>query len=526
MTLADGGARTGLSAGGIVAAISARPVLTAIALLVLFRFVLAAAANLSEDEAYYWIWSTNLASGYYDHPPMIAYWMRAGTEIFGQTAFGVRFFALLSALASSYFLYRASLSLFGDEDAALLVVLWLNATLLCNAAAIVAVPDTPLAFFAALLLFTLAKLIETGRGTWWFGAGAAIGLAFMSKYTAALLLPGMFIWMLAPAEGRRWFGRPEPYIGALIAFACAAPVFWWNYAHDWVSFAKQAHHGISDKPDETLKSVGELLGGQAGLATPLIFAFCVYGSFFALIRGWKQRDARWLLLGGATAPVLLFFLLHSVNQKIQPNWPGFVYPAAILAGVHAFLAVSRERAPKEWLRACFRLAPWVGVVFTGVTFLQLGFGLLPIEAGRDPTSRLKGWARLGSEIAALADAQGAVAILTDRYSTNGELAFYASQKLPVYQVNERIRYANLPAPDEGWLKSGPALLVLRRGSPGTAAEAFYENSRFVTTIMREAGFHSRDAYDAHLLHGYRGELSGRDPGHSCETGPNGGTACK
>ncbi len=525
MALAEGRSVTGLSAGGIAADAGLRGLLAGIGLLLVCRLVLAATADLSEDEAYYWLWSTHLAGGYYDHPPMVAYWIRAGTEIFGQTSFGVRFVALLSALGSSYFLYRASLSLFRDANAALLAVLWLNATLLCNAAAIIATPDTPLAFFATLALFALARLIETGRGSWWYGVGAALGLAFMSKYTAVLLLPGVFIWMLATAEGRRWFARPEPYAGALIAAAAVAPVFWWNYGHDWVSFAKQAHHSVSDKPDSAIASIGELLGGQAGLATPLIFAFCVFGSFFALVRGWKQRDARWLLLGGAAAPVLLFFLEHSASHKIQANWPGFVYPAAILAGVHAFLVVSRERAVPEWTRTSFRFAPWLGIVFTLVAFLQLGFGLAPIDAGKDPTSRLKGWAKLGSDISALADAQGAANILTDRYASTGELAFYGSKRMPVYQLSERIRYANLPALGDAQLKSGPALLVLRQGSPLPPASAFYENSRFVTTIAREAGFHSRDAYDLHLLLGYRGGLSGGKTEGSCKDSPNGDTAC-
>ena len=35
---------------------------------------------LSFDEAYYWLWSKHLACGYYDHPPMIAFVIRAGTS--------------------------------------------------------------------------------------------------------------------------------------------------------------------------------------------------------------------------------------------------------------------------------------------------------------------------------------------------------------------------------------------------------------------------------------------------------------
>ena len=528
MTLAEGssGAGVGLSARDTAADSGVRLVLGFVALLVFLRFVLAATANLAEDEAYYWLWSTHLAAGYYDHPPMIAYWIRAGTAIFGQTAFGVRFVALLSSLAGSYLLYRASLSLFRDASAALLAVLWLNATLLCNAAAIVATPDTPLAFFATLTLFTLAKLIETGKGAWWYGVGAALGLAFMSKYTAVLLLPGVFIWMAVTAEGRRWFARPEPYIGALIAGVVVAPVFWWNYAHEWASFAKQAQHSVKDKPANALASVSELLGGQAGLATPLIFGFCAFGSIFALLRGWKRRDPRWLLLGGACVPVFLFFLVHAANQKIQPNWPGFIYLAAILAAVHGYLAVSKERAVPRWIAASFRFAPWLGIAFTLAAFLQLGLGALPIEAKKDPTAHLRGWAKLGSDIAMLAEAQGAAAILTANYATTGELAFYGGRERPVLQVNERIRYANLPAPDEVRLKSGPALLVVRKGGDVSVPAAFFENSSLVTTVTREAGFNPRDAYDVHLLSGYRGELFEQGKSYSCGSRVNWGTVCK
>ena len=139
-------------------------VLAILLVLLVCRVLLAAFTELAEDEAYYWLWSTHLAWGYYDHPPMIAYWIRGGTALFGQTAFGIRFFGLLSVGAGTYLLYRTSLILFRDVSAALLSVIWLNATLLLNAASILATPDTPLAFFAALTLFTLAKLIETGRG--------------------------------------------------------------------------------------------------------------------------------------------------------------------------------------------------------------------------------------------------------------------------------------------------------------------------------------------------------------------------
>ena len=451
------------SAAASEGATALRAGLAAIAVLILLRFVLAATANLAEDEAYYWLWSTHLASGYYDHPPMIAYWIGAGTAIFGQTEFGVRFLGVLSGLAGSYLLYHTSLSLFRDRTAAWLCVFWMNATLLCNAAAIIATPDTPLALFTAAALFALAKLTETKRGAWWYAIGASLGLAFMSKYTSALLLPGLFLWMIASAEGRRWFLRPEPYIGAVIAVLIITPVVSWNYAHDWASFAKQAEHSVKDVPANAFLSVLEFFGGQTGLATPLIFLFCLFGSGYALVRGFQRSEARWLLLGTMSAPILAFFFVHAASQKIQPNWPGLVYPAAILAAVHAFRALSAEKGAARWLWEAFRFAPWIGITFTVVAFFQLGFGLLPVTAKKDPTSRLKGWSQLGGDVERLQHDHGAGIILTDRYAITGELAFYGAGPGGVAQINERIRYVNLPPPDEAKLTERARLARFAKG---------------------------------------------------------------
>src|SRR3984885_7617946 len=89
--------------------------LAAIAGLILLRFVAGAVLPLSADEAYYWLWSKHLAAGYYDHPPAIAFLIRAGTLVFGDTAFGVRVVPLLLSIAASWFVWRT-----GGERACLL----------------------------------------------------------------------------------------------------------------------------------------------------------------------------------------------------------------------------------------------------------------------------------------------------------------------------------------------------------------------------------------------------------------------
>src|SRR6202011_3184954 len=84
-----------------------------IAALVVLRLVAAAFTPITFDEAYYWMWSKSLAGGYYDHPPMVAYVIRAGTMIAGDTELGVRLVSILLALPMSYAIYRSAAILFG-----------------------------------------------------------------------------------------------------------------------------------------------------------------------------------------------------------------------------------------------------------------------------------------------------------------------------------------------------------------------------------------------------------------------------
>src|SRR3954453_13950997 len=103
-----------------------------VAALVLLRLVAAAFTPLTFDEAYYWMWSKSLAGGYYDHPPMVAYVIRAGTMIAGDTELGVRLVSILLALPMSYAVYRSAAILFGGVRMAATSAILLNVTLLAS----------------------------------------------------------------------------------------------------------------------------------------------------------------------------------------------------------------------------------------------------------------------------------------------------------------------------------------------------------------------------------------------------------
>ena len=84
-----------------------RPLIAAlivIAAMTLLRVTYASLTELRTDEAYYWTWSKERALCFLDHPPMIAWFIRFGTAIFGDTNFGVRFAGILAMLVTQLLL--------------------------------------------------------------------------------------------------------------------------------------------------------------------------------------------------------------------------------------------------------------------------------------------------------------------------------------------------------------------------------------------------------------------------------------
>ena len=183
--------------------------LTVLALVAL-RLVAAAFTPLTFDEAYYWMWSKHLAGGYYDHPPMVAFVIRLGTMIAGDTELGVRLVSILLALPMSFAVFRTAAILFGGARVAATATILLNVTLMAAVGTLIVTPDAPLLVASSFVLFFLAKVLETGRGAWWLAVGAAVGAALLSKYTALFFGPAILIWLVSVAE-----------IAALAAFALA-----------------------------------------------------------------------------------------------------------------------------------------------------------------------------------------------------------------------------------------------------------------------------------------------------------------
>ena len=384
---------------------------------------------LAADEAYYRVWAHALAPGYLDHPPMVALWIRAGIGLLGETPLGVRLFSPIGALLGSLLLARAGEDLVPGQGTGWRAAWLLNATLLLNAGAVTATPDTPLLLFWTASLAALARLLRTGNGKWWLAAGVAAGLGFDSKYTAALLAPALLLWVVMVPELRGWLRRWQPYAAVTIAVLLTLPTLEWNAHHGWASFVRQGGRTAAWHPAAALSHIGELVAGQVGLATPLLFVVFVAG-FVGVRRdgGWR-RPGPGLLLATALVPTAVF-LEHALGDRVQANWPAIVYPGAALAAAIAC---------PPWRRAAMSL----GMALSAIVVAQAAFAPFALPRRVDfSLIRLAGWRDLAVQAEFLRRASGIDCVASDDYGVAAELAWYATA--PVLGAEPRWRYFALP----------------------------------------------------------------------------------
>ena len=461
-----------------------RAVVVTVLVLVALRLVCAALTPLTFDEAYYWTWSKHLSGGYYDHPPMVAIVIRLGTMIAGDTEFGVRLVSILLALPMSFAIYRTTMLLFDSARAAASATVFLNVTLMVAAGTVIVTPDAPLMAASSFVLLCLAKLLVTGRGTWWLAVGAAVGAALLSKYTALFFGPVILIWLLAVPELRRWLRTPWPYLGGLVALAMFSPVIIWNAEHHWASFVKQFGRARVDQ--FTLRYIVELIPTQIVFATPPVFALAAMGLVALSKRGEGTRAAR-VLINATVWTLTIYFVWHSLHGRVEANWFGPIYPAlAIAAAVASDIARWQQRG-RRFADLCRRWAVPVGVTMLVALVVQVNTGLLS-GYRRDASVRSVGVGvrDLAAGIEALRVKNGAHCVLAQGYGVTSWLRFYLPKGTCVAQHFERIRWINAPPPDADQL-TGRLLYVDDGSDNWPPVTQYFNHVEKVATLERKRG---------------------------------------
>lgn len=399
-----------------------RNAIVLIGLLTLWRLYLSAELQLHPDEAYYWLWSRHLDVAYYDHPPMVAYFIWLTTRIFNSELW-VRFSGVLVTLLTTALIWQLAMQLFRNARIAAGSALLFNVYPLTMLGLLVITPDVPVFLFGALSVHLFYQAAH-GRKIWhWYALGLVFGLALLSKYTAILLAP-CFLLYLGLTEGRRWLRTVHPYLALLVGLLCFAPVVYWNRQHDWLSFAFQLGHGLGGDR-YSLAKVAEYIGGQMFLTGPITWLVGIH----ATIVGFQQREKNSLLLIASSIPVIAFFGLTSFKTVAGPNWPMFAYFSFCILVAHFCLADASRMRRVVWTSALVS-----SLLISASITLHARFNLLPLErispdlTAADATNWFHGWRELGAEVRKYPNHP---LVITPSHQLSAQISYYTGGNLAV-----------------------------------------------------------------------------------------------
>ncbi|MBI4842743.1 MAG: glycosyltransferase family 39 protein [Nitrospirae bacterium] len=434
--------------------------------LIFFRYyyIITGPLDLSPDEAHYWEWARRLDLSYYSKGPLTAWLIGTTTWLAGDSPLGIRFLAPLFLASSSTLVYLLTLNLFPNgrnvHIKACAAGMMFQLAPLFSAYGIVMTIDSPFIFFWTLSLYLFWKAVggqsirrraqsiennspfrkgggggfEESAAIWiWIFLGITIGLGLLTKYTMAFFYVCAFLFLIFSKEERAWLKRKEPYLSLATSILVFSPVIIWNINHDWVTLkhtAGQAH--ISEGMKISFRHFFEFIGSQAGVISPLIFILAIYGAVKNRRSFTTAQNTRFLFW--FWAPVFSFFLLKSLQAKVQANWAMPAYVTAFIASADYFLN-------KDILRKGIKIL----LISASVTLLAFAIvthypSLINLPVKQDPTSRLRGWKELGVKVDEIYDEMASsgergIFIFSDKYQVSGELAFYMQSHPVTYNVN-------------------------------------------------------------------------------------------
>jgi len=399
--------------------------------------------DLSPDEAHYWDWSRHLDFSYYSKGPLTAFIIFLSTK-FGSLlgwqppnpAFWVRFPAVLSSFFMGIIAWSLSKRLWKSDRTSWYTVLLLTAVPVYAIGSILMTIDNPLMFFWALFAYWIIIALEEEKPSYWYLAGVALGLGFLSKYTMIVLIPSLLLYLICFPYHRKWLCRRELYFCLLIALFFALPVIWWNWQNNWLGLRHlQAQGGMGSGGaffnKNSFYSLLEFIGLQAGVISPGIFLAVIW----SFIISWRGKEYQYRLLFFLGAPLGLFYLILSLHKYCQPNWPIPMYFTGIFLCGIVFISFY-PRLLK--ISITIGLLMWLLVL----SFPFIGYLGINIPARFDPTIRVRGWQDLGGAVGQIAkevSAEGPYFIFTDRYQLTSELAFYVPGQPQTYCINTRSR---------------------------------------------------------------------------------------
>lgn len=318
----------------------------------LLNIIQATFVEVHADEAYYWVYSRFLDWGYFDHPPMVALFIKIGDALLPGTL-GLRLFTVITSTLSVFLLWKIVKPY--AENIKLFILLF-GSVLLFHVYGFITTPDSPLFFFTVLFFYVYRKYVASDQLKWAFLLALVIACLLYSKYHGILVL---FFTILS---NLKLLKRPSFWLIVGVAVLAFLPHIWWQVQNNYPSF----YYHVIDRSAAFYKSkfTTEYLLAQLALAGPLVGWF-LYQAAVRL----KTEDAFIRAVKVNFYGIFIFFLFSTLKGRVEAHW---TLPGMLCLFILAYVFIAKKGTPK-WFE---RLA-MVNIALIILTRLVL---LIPIDA--------------------------------------------------------------------------------------------------------------------------------------------------
>ncbi|MGY3211297.1 ArnT family glycosyltransferase [Mucilaginibacter sp. HD30] len=281
----------------------------------LLNIVQAFTLEIHADEAYYWMYSRFLSWGYFDHPPMVAIFIRIGDKLM-HNELGLRLMTIITSSLSIYILWLI-LKKYAVEILPFIMVT--GGIFIFSIYGFTTTPDAPLYFFAILFYYVYQKYIDDDNWLLAIVLGVLIACMLYSKYHAVLLVA------FTLASNIKLLKRPSFYLIVILSILLYLPHILWQVQHGYPSLNYHLYERAASiyNADNTFSYIP----GQLLMAGPLIGWFLFYLAFSIKI---KDAFIRCLLVN--CIGTLIFFFITTFRGEAQPHWTLIAFaPLTMLA---------------------------------------------------------------------------------------------------------------------------------------------------------------------------------------------------
>ena len=442
----------------------------------MLKLTLSAVFPITGDEALFVQWGKRPDWGYYDHPPMIGWWLSVV-----MMADDGRWLIRLLTVLTTHLVALGIVDILSRRHPQSPAP-WLTGSIY------LALPwtwmfflvttDTPVVLFMAMAVWCFLRGFDGHRSGWFWCAGTLLGLAFLSKYFAVLL--GLAFAAAVLVEKRQRLSRLLAL--TVPGLACAAYNLGFNATHGWPNIM----FNLFARQDESRWNVSSLviyLLMMAYLLTPWLVWQAVRkpSPTHATGGGWTSRTTMLLW-----AVPLGFFAIISLRREVGLHW--------VLGFVPWFMVWSAERLQHPQLQKSLRYTLMLSMPHVLLVLILLAWPTASIKSVNFREKVV--FFRHSPEITQLVSASlpPNTTLMGTGYSAASVMAYSHGQYVPVFGRGSK--YARQ---DDLWtdfqVLQGHAIRIFTRNEVNTAEYApFFDRVETGKIEFQGAHFFYIDGY--------------------------------